>query len=288
MCSCGMEFRLPDSLRPTALLRPRLQETSRLDPPLQGPGSLIAQPHETVSSQRWDEEQRSQAEPELATPGDATPLAKEHIKGAVVESLAVGAVGAAPTERCEMEGSASSTTGPEDGSDGQMGLQEGTSAEHPVHVNTQEEVEPQRPNFTGTWDLVRIEGDMDKFMADQGHGWLLRSAAKVIRYGIGRVVVEIQQDGDDLESTRSPCDPSKPKSVLRLTVGQGTVRWLGEGGYSSCTSSWEGDALRLNIIAESNGVGMTYLKYYRATGELVEEMISCKGSVAKNIFSRRA
>merc|ERR1712039_933524 len=129
---------------------------------------------------------------------------------------------------------------------------------------------------------------MDKFLADQGSGWLMRNAAKVIKYGVGRVVVEIQHDGDDWTFERVPCDPSKSKSGGHISVGQGTARFLSETGYNTCTSLWEGESLRLNIKSESSGLSMSYLVYLSDAGNMVEEMISCKGSIAKSILARRA
>merc|ERR1712039_219821 len=151
-------------------------------------------------------------------------------------------------------------------------------------------VHGERPNFAGTWALVRIEGDMDTWMADFGNGWLLRSAAKLIGYGVGRVETQCQQDGDDLMFSRVMCDPSKSeKSQHRFTVGQGTSRFLGDWGWGVSTSVWEGNGLRQNIKAEEKNMpDMNVLVYINDAGEFVEEIVSPKGTLVKNIFERRA
>merc|ERR1711920_125803 len=146
---------------------------------------------------------------------------------------------------------------------------------------------PERPHFAGTWYLEQTEGNLDKLLSDMGQGWFIRNGAKGLKYGIGRVVVECQQDGDDLKFSKVLCDPRNlSKSHVQITVGQGTVRFLDDIGRLSSTSRWEGKSLRFDAKLESSGLAVTLLMYYNREGNFVEEMISCKGTVAKYIFDR--
>lgn len=43
---------------------------------------------------------------------------------------------------------------------------------------------PNPDDFVWQWRLKRIEGDVDKFMADAGTNWALRKMAKQMNYGI--------------------------------------------------------------------------------------------------------
>jgi len=152
----------------------------------------------------------------------------------------------------------------------------------------EEEFRLERPNFSGTWDLVRTEGDLDRFLSDMGQGWLIRNGAKVLKYGVGRVVVECQQDGDDLKFSKVLCDPRNlSKSQVHITVGQGTVSFLDDIGRLSSTSHWDGSSLCFDAKLESSGLSVTLLMYCSSEGNFVEEMISCKGTVAKYVFDRR-
>jgi len=160
--------------------------------------------------------------------------------------------------------------------------------EQPAAERAEEEGAIVKPNFVGTWDLVRTEGDLDRLLSDMGQGWLIRSGAKALQYGVGRVVVECQQDGDDLKFSKVLCDPRNfSKSHVHITVGQGTVSFLDDIGRLSSTSRWDESSLRFDAKLESSGLSVTLLMYFSSEGNFVEEMISCKGTVAKYIFDRR-
>lgn len=151
--------------------------------------------------------------------------------------------------------------------------------------------QPEKPNFAGTWHLARTEGDLDRFLTDMGQGWLVRNGAKALKYGVGRVVVECKQDGDNLQFMKVLCDPRNlSKSKVQVVVGQGSVRFLDDIGRLCSTSCWSDDfaSLRFDAKLESSGLAVTLLMYYNEAGNFVEEMISCKGTVAKYIFERKA
>merc|ERR1712113_106619 len=169
-----------------------------------------------------------------------------------------------------------------------MGAEQRAAEEAEEDEDAEEEIKAERPNFAGVWDLVRTEGDLDKLLSDMGQGWLIRNGAKVLKYGIGRVAVECRQDGDDLKFSKVLCDPRNlSKSHVQITVGQGTVRFLDDIGRLASTSRWEGSSLCFDAKLESSGLAVTLLMYYNSEGNFVEEMISCKGTVAKYIFDRR-
>jgi hypothetical protein len=163
------------------------------------------------------------------------------------------------------------------------------SEEAAAAVACDEPAAPEQPNFAGTWDLVRTEGTLDQLLLDMGQSWLIRNGAKALRYGIGRVVVECQQDGNDLKFSKILCDPRNlSKSHVHVIAGQGSVRFLDDIGRLVSTSCWEGSSLRFDAKLESSGLPVTLLMYHDEAGNFVEEMISCKGTVAKYIFNRRA
>jgi len=208
------------------------------------------------------------------------------VKAAEVSSVA-DAAAAAPADCSAAEESAPPRDSSDPRAQGQLEQQVDANPVNP-RVSAQEEVKPEKPNFSGTWDLVRTEGDWDKFMSDMGLGWLSRNAAKALRYGVGRVVLEWQQDGDNFTFSRVLCDPSKMgKSSAQISIGQGPVRFFGDLGYLTCSSQWEGSSLRNDSKVESSGLAITSFTYFSDAGDLVEEIRSSKGSVAKNIFSRR-
>jgi len=227
------------------------------------------------------EEQKSetmQVSEVQATIGDSATRASD---GSSVADVAAPA----PADCCAAEEAAPRRDCSDPRAEGQPEQQVDANAEQP---HESEEVTPQKPDFTGTWDLVRAEGDWDKFMSDMGLGWLSRNGAKVLRYGVGRVVLEYQQDGDYVVFSRVLCDPSKSgKANAYIAVGEGPVRFSGDLGYLACSALWEGSSLRYDTRLESSGLAMTFLTYFSDSGDLVEELRSYKGTLAKNIFSRR-
>jgi hypothetical protein len=149
------------------------------------------------------------------------------------------------------------------------------------------DVKAVKPSFAGTWSLVRTEGDLDKFLSDMGQSWLVKTGARALSYGVGRVVVECQQEGDSLKFTKVLCDPRNLcKSEVHIVVGQGVVHFLDDIGRLSSTSRWSEDlgTLCFDAELEGSGLGVTLLMYYDEAGNFVEEMISFKGTAAKYIF----
>lgn len=55
-----------------------------------------------------------------------------------------------------------------------------------LHTSRSRMASPKKKidDFVWQWRLKRIEGDVDKFMADAGTNWALRKMAKQMNYGI--------------------------------------------------------------------------------------------------------
>lgn len=248
---------------------------------------LLCLPSERQEKQEQEQEELEEDELEYLTPkpSDARTSDGDDTESTFTGSSAAAAVQADPcTEDDLAQGSDSGAL-----CGGGKPVQENEIiAEQPVSVEVEEVVKPDQPNFAGTWDLVRTEGDLDKLLTDMGQGWLIRNGAKALKYGVGRVVVECHQDGDELKFSKVLCDPRNlSKSNVHVVVGQGTVRFLDDIGRLASTSCWEGDSLRFDAKLEGSGLAVTLLMYYNSAGNFVEEMVSCKGTVAKYIFDRR-
>lgn len=57
------------------------------------------------------------------------------------------------------------------------------------------------PDFSGTWQCVKADGDLDAVLADIGLGMMARTAIQVFGYGAGRVIRIYEQEGDHVKLT---------------------------------------------------------------------------------------
>jgi len=292
VCVFSMESWWQIALCPSSLLAPCLQGTSRHDF-ASGDQSFVGLPPsgEQQEEEEEEEEKEEYEQQELEkseSSGVGVGVGEETVSTSAGSSV-VDTTAAVPSDACSAEGASPCSVSRDLSTHGQPPQRVESMAEQPVAEKAEEEVSSEKPNFSGTWDLVRTEGDLDRLLSDMGQGWLIRSGAKALKYGIGRVVVDCQQDGDDLKFSKVLCDPRNlSKSNVHITVGEGSVRFLDDIGRLSSTSQWDGSSLRFDAKLESSGLAVTLLMYFSSEGNFVEEMISCKGTVAKYVFDRRA
>lgn len=57
------------------------------------------------------------------------------------------------------------------------------------------------PDFSGTWQCVKADGDLDAVFADIGLGMIARTAIQAFGYGAGRVIRIYEQEGDHVKMT---------------------------------------------------------------------------------------
>ena len=61
------------------------------------------------------------------------------------------------------------------------------------------------PDFSGRWLLAAEEGDFDEYMKARGAGYVSRSMARAMGYGVRRLEQSVQQEGSSFRvSIRSP------------------------------------------------------------------------------------
>jgi len=139
-----------------------------------------------------------------------------------------------------------------------------------------------KQDFSGTWLLDSIEGDMDAFLSEYGRGWIFRMAARNMNFGIGSATMTIQQDGDSMSV----------KKVL-ASGAQVNIEYLAGGDefestedLGTCTfkAKWDnGGALReegtvngdLHILNTRSRLGPK---------ELCDCTESCQGTVVKQVY----
>lgn len=90
-------------------------------------------------------------------------------------------------------------------------------------------------DFSGSWQSVRLEGDMDSVLSQAGMGFVGRTASSASGHGATTVRQVICQEGDEIEVT----DPgSKHTSKLRVGGGPQETVDLVTGVHCEATPFW--------------------------------------------------
>lgn len=143
-----------------------------------------------------------------------------------------------------------------------------------------------RPVFSGLWQLVRVEGDMEALMLDAGFSWSVRTMARGANYGVGLSSLTIAQDGDHI-SISYHSGLASHSSELR--VGAGEQETLHEDGTAIIAVPWwDGPALRVECRRKDNSMAMQPAKRYLQDEELVCESTTSRGEVVKRFYARAA
>lgn len=148
-----------------------------------------------------------------------------------------------------------------------------------------------RPNFTGNWKLVKIDGDMDAFMKELGLGWMIRKAASSMSYGIGKsfniiehtgdtIKVENQNPGGGAHVQKYRIDGTEQDDVLprENTAIKLVPTWEDVGGAPAI-------AIRVRRVDDPKK-GMPMSRRYMFGATMVVESTSPSGLVTKRIFEK--
>lgn len=141
-----------------------------------------------------------------------------------------------------------------------------------------------RPNFTGKWMTESIEGDAEALLIDAGANWVTRKLAKSLKYGVGRFVQDIRQEGDQMEvvMTGGPVTTAN-----RFMVGAGEQAMKGPDGREILgTPEWQGATLHLTNKA-SNGTFMPSVDRSMLGDRMVLDMMSSSGQRVRRFLVRQ-
>lgn len=139
-------------------------------------------------------------------------------------------------------------------------------------------VKGRAPNLNGSWVLSSYEGDMDSFLIDMGAGYLVRSAAASVSFGVGEQKLKISQDGDVINFEYTGARSYQQN----LRIGGGSQDSETAAGPAKIAPRWEGGTLRLDLckstgeeqcsrwlyldggrlVMDSGTIGDTYIKQF--------------------------
>jgi len=155
-------------------------------------------------------------------------------------------------------------------------------------VAEEEEAAPsKRMDLSGSWVLARVEGDMDAWLKDIGVGWAMRTGAKTMKYGVGKMtnVVEMTDDSITITTWTPKGDHT---SVLKLdgTESRNTDPMDGKGMLA--VARWEDStSISIETTAEENGKVMPSSRRFLRDGEMCVEQKTPSGLIAKRWFVRQ-
>lgn len=98
-------------------------------------------------------------------------------------------------------------------------------------------------DLTGKWLLESIDGNMDQFMTDMGVGYMLRSVASGMNYGIGKAEHDIKQTGNIFQCTTS----GVKNFTTKFAIGGGEQTLETQGGPELAIPEWADGGQAISI-----------------------------------------
>jgi hypothetical protein len=142
---------------------------------------------------------------------------------------------------------------------------------------------PDRPDFTGSWQCVRVEGSMPAFLKDMGLDTLMIEAAKSAHYGVGHQVQMITQEGDRF----TVVDQFKTTVTMKCQVGLGPQKTCDlEGRPVTITPTWDDQTLCVETTTQGGELFATSRRFFEGD-EMVLELTSPAGTTTRRIFCKK-
>jgi len=150
-----------------------------------------------------------------------------------------------------------------------------------------EEASLAKMDLSGSWVLARVEGDMDAWLKDIGVSWAMRTGAKAMKYGVGKMTNSITMTGESMElTTWTPKGDHTSRLKLDGTESRNTDPM--DGRFMLAVARWEGhDAIFIETRREDDGALMPTSRRYLRGEEMCVEQITPNGLVAKRWFARQ-
>lgn len=143
-------------------------------------------------------------------------------------------------------------------------------------------------DFSGSWMLARVEGDMDAFMREVGYGWLVRSAAAAVGYGVNRSTSTITHTPTHL---RMVAVTPRGSSTLELRLDGTEQEGLEplENQKVLFRPFWEpdGSALAFESRRAGSGIELPRTRRFLLGDEMCVEQTSAKGLVIRRLYRRQ-
>lgn len=142
-----------------------------------------------------------------------------------------------------------------------------------------------KPNLSGNWMLHHTEGDPDSFLSEMGMGFLFRTGASALNYGVGKATAEISQTGDDFDIHRLTADGREFNQIFTVGAGEQTSR--SDIGTAKYMITWKYGALHLDATIIKTQKTCTIDIYVNEEDELIYRHLSDGGIEMNYAFHRQ-
>ena len=167
----------------------------------------------------------------------------------------------------------------------------------PEHVKTEEAKEdkggskeapvtPAMPNFSGEWTLLKVEGNFDEYLKSMGVGYMSRSMAKTMGYGVKKVHQTVEHEEDKLKITQTNPKGTKVFNLLTNGEEQDGMDPI-EDKPVKIRSTWDGQTLVMTLRSEKPPKEFGQIKRYLREEDTIQELVSPNGLAVKRVFSRK-
>lgn len=131
-------------------------------------------------------------------------------------------------------------------------------------------------DFSGSWVISKIEGDMDKMLKKMGLGALERQAARMFSYGVGHVNEKIVQHDDDFVATvKTELGTEELHYRVGGEITQKNAMKKKKVETVTCQSEWADNEKNELVInsSSSNGKALPQLRRSLVGDNMVVKMI---------------
>mmetsp|Transcript_132227 Transcript_132227/g.329755 ORF Transcript_132227/g.329755 Transcript_132227/m.329755 type:complete len:305 (-) Transcript_132227:127-1041(-) len=145
-----------------------------------------------------------------------------------------------------------------------------------------------RPDFSGTWLCVRVEGDWDAYLKETGVSWGTRVAVSSMGFGVGKQVQHIEQTKDRIRIVNVvKCCPPREASCTYRTDGVPEEIVDLEGKHTTSTTSWQNRSLVTEqVTIRPREVLPTAFRNMRGQ-EMCTERFTKSGLVVRRFYARQ-
>lgn len=143
-----------------------------------------------------------------------------------------------------------------------------------------------QPNFSGSWVLRRVDGDMDTFLKDNGIGDVARTGLAAISYGVGKMTNNITQNKEQIVITS--WNPKSGTASVTMRLDGAPKDSVEPAGCRpvKITPRWHGDVMIIDAFSvEPPGV-LPETRRYMCGASMCVENKTRNGLVVKRLFER--
>eukprot|EP00756_Hemistasia_phaeocysticola_P013457 Hpha_TRINITY_DN15282_c4_g19::TRINITY_DN15282_c4_g19_i1::g.66744::m.66744 len=141
----------------------------------------------------------------------------------------------------------------------------------------------KRPDFTGTWLCVELEGDWAAMLSAMGTGFIVRKAAAALGYGKGKQRQVISWEG----SEKLTVEDTTQKTITNTYTVGGPFQEAkaADGSVSQVKTLWEDDVL-VNIVKASGARKEMKNRRFMRDDRMIYEM-NHDGTTVGKIFEKQ-